>query len=46
MDPLERFTVGFGLSNNSPITADLIATSKAVYNPLRDSYSSPYKSQR
>ena len=36
------------MPTDSPLTADLIATSKAVYNPLRDSASapSPYKDQK
>jgi hypothetical protein len=47
-DPVEKLKTGFGVPTDSPLTADLIATSKAVYNPLRDSASapSPYKDQK
>lgn len=47
-DPVDKLTTGFGVPTDSPLTADLIASSKAVYNPLRDSASapSPYKDQK
>lgn len=48
MDPVDRLTSGFGITNDSPLTADIIASAKAVYNPSRDinSASSPYSGQK
>ena len=47
-DAVDKLTTGFGVPTDSPLAADLIASSKAVYNPLRDSASapSPFKDQK
>lgn len=44
IDPLSKLTTGFGIPD-TPLTAEVISSARAVYSPERDS-NSPYKAQK